>query len=278
MSKFIQKLGFGLLFVAIVALLSVGGWLALKRNIDAAKGVGYKDPKEIGQNVVQKSIVESLGEDQAKSFVESALAVRVTADVDKYFRIGENSPDKIVAFLSALQSKEGEIAKIQWRGNNSAGRVARDELSVMFKVSGALKNRVALLIPDGIGKWKVDYDAFARTSTPSWSELIEGKSNIGEVRVFASTDNYYNGPFSDEREWQCYSFISPDTDMVMKGYSKMDSAQTKAMNSLLEDRKVARVTLEIRRVKCGESRQFEISRVLSSDWAKEEVIFDEKFQ
>ncbi len=271
------KLGLWILAAGVIVLLGGGSWLMMKRNVDAAKGIGYRDPKAVEQSIAQKGLVESLGEDKAISFVKSALAVRDTADVGNYFRIGENDPAKIVDFLSKIESKEGTIAKLRWLGNNSLGRIPRDELVVTFKGFGFLKNRVVLLIPDDAGQWKIDYDAFARTTIPSWDELIEGKINMGEVRVLVSTDNYYNGPFADENEWLCVSFISPDTDVVFKGYCKVNSPQAKAMSSMLSSQKIARVTLEIRRVKGGEQRQFEITRILSSDWAKEDVPVDEKF-
>jgi hypothetical protein len=277
-NRFMLKLGSWILFLGIVALLGGGSWLVLKRNINSAKGVGYKDPKEVEQSIIQKALVESLEENEAIKFVKSALELRDATGVENYFRMGENSPDEVVGFLSGIESDEGKISKIRWRGNNSFGRIARDELIVQFKASGLMKNRVVLLIPDSDGKWKIDYDAFARTTVPSWNELIEGRINTGEVRVLASRDIYYNGPFSDEKEWLCFSLISPDRDEVFKGYCKVGSIQAEAMNSLLSDKKVARVTFEIRRVEGSEQRQFEISRVLSSDWAKEDVAYDEQFQ
>jgi hypothetical protein len=265
----------GLFFGALI-LLGGAGWMVLAKNFNAAKGVGYKEPEAIEMSIAKNKRIDSLSGDEAVAFAESALAVRNAADVEKYFRIGENDVNQVVSFLSKMESKEGEIAKIRWRGNNSLGRVEMDEMTVIFKGAEMLKNRVILLLPDKTGNWKIDYDALARTIKPSWDELVEGKVSVGEVRVFASNDNYYNGPFANEQEWQCYGFMSPDTDQIFKGYCKMGSAQAKAMDFLLSDKKIARVTLEIRRVKDGGPQQFEISRVLSSDWAMGHVAFDEE--
>jgi hypothetical protein len=276
-NRFVINLWSWILCVGSIGLLGGISWLVLARNFDKARGVGYKEPEVVERSISQNALVESLVEEDAIAFVKSALAIRDPADVPNYFRIGENDANSVVSFLSSMESREGKIQKVKWRGNNSLGRVAMDELIVNFKGDEMLKNRVVLLIPDETGKWKIDYDAFARTIKPSWDELIKGQASVGEVRVIASIDNYYNGPFSNEEEWICYSFLSPDADEVFRGYCKIGSAQADAMKQVLSDKKVARVTLEISRVKDGGQRQFEISRVLSSDWAKGDVAFDEAF-
>ena len=145
--------------------------------------------------------------------------------------------------------------------------------------------RLACLTPDERGVWKVDFDAFARTCTPSWKDLLERHVDHARVRVFIAKDAYFNGSFQNESQWVCYGMVSPESkellpigQELLHGYCKVGSSQAKAMEQIITDgTQIKRVTLEIQRPPGADLRQFEISRVLAEDWVLAPKRFDERY-
>jgi len=147
---------------------------------------------------------------------------------------------------------------------------------VTFQKEGAKRNRLALLVQDEDGGWKMDFPAFARLAVPAWNEFLDGKADSAEVRVYLAADHYYNGPFKESEGWQCYGLASPDVPDLMFGYCKSDGAQGKAIREILVNRKkMSRVTLKIERMEGAEKRQYVIKRVLAEDWATGKTPLDE---
>ena len=185
----------------------------------------------------------------------------------------------MVAFLKALEEREGAIKRFTWLSSMDANGLSIDGVLANFGGDDKRRNRVVLLTPDTDGIWKINYDAFARMVTPSWKELLENAGAEAQVRVYAANDVYFNGPFKDDRDWNCYGLASPDIEQILIGYCKVGSAQTAAMDWILSKGKpAARVTLEIRRVAGADARQFEILKVLAEDWVMGPVPFDEGFK
>jgi hypothetical protein len=217
--------------------------------------------------------------EEALALVKQALAVREPENVVKYFRPGTASPQTVVEFLGGLETSEGPMDSLHWLSNIRTGAFPIEGVAVKFKGMERPSSRLALLTPDTSGKWQIDFDAFARTVTPSWTELLENQAQVGLVRVFVEKDFYYNGPFRDEKEWRCYAIASPELKETLRAYCKIGSRQAAAIASILsKEVKFARATLEIRRVEGAESRQFEISKVLAKDWVLGPVPFEEGFK
>jgi hypothetical protein len=131
----------------------------------------------------------------------------------------------------------------------------------------------------------MDFEAFARTSRPSWQDFLERRVDRARVRVVAAEDSYYNGPFIDEDQWKCYALIStearewlPEDKEILRGYCRKESPQAKAMERIFSDgSRMKRVTMEILRREDARPRQFEITRVLAEDWVLPPEPFDAKF-
>jgi hypothetical protein len=218
-------------------------------------------------------------EKDAVALVKQALAIRDPAEVSGFFRPCETSPAEIIAFLSGMESSDGGPSEFDWLSNLDSKEIPVEGVLVKFTSDSKARERLALLTPDLDGKWKIDFDALARTVRPTWKELLEKAAPSGLVRVNIVKDTYYNGVFGDEAHWLCYGMVSPDTESVMLGYCKVDSPQAAAMEWIFSNEDpVNRVTLEIRRVEGAESRQFEISRVHAADWIVGNVSFDEGFK
>jgi hypothetical protein len=176
-----------------------------------------------------------------------------------------------------------------WLGSIDRNGMQLEGIELVFPSEGKEHNRLALLVPDDRGVWKMDFGAFARTMKPSWDELItryppEGEETpvgpppSGYLRVLFVGDNYYNGPFIDDQTWVSYGMLTIDRqDVQLMGYCKRDSLQHKAMEAILTKWPTdvpPRITVEVRRVAGAEPRQLEITGVLAEDW----VVGDRKFE
>lgn len=233
------------------------------------------------------SAFDSPTEEAALALVKQAISMRDPESVEKYFREGSAEPSAVIAFLTDMTSRDGEVTGFQWLSSMDANGLLLDGVLVSMSRDGVLRNRLAFLTPDEEGVWKIDFDAFARSVTPSWDELLGEDGGKGLVRVVVAKDSYYNGPFKDDKEWVSYGMASPDTEAILIGYCRKDSPQERAMERIITNReaeagadarrKLNRVTLRLRRPEAAETRQFEITRVLAEDWVLGDTPFDAAF-
>ncbi len=269
-----------LLFGGFAMLLLAGiSWLWLSPKISAKGDRVELDPVEDDTKVRVIARFPSPSEQDAMAMVKRALAVRDPAAVGSLYRTGSASPEEIVRFLENLESVDGKISGYEWLSSMDANQLSIEGVQVNFENTSGLRNRVALLTPDVKGKWKIDFDSFARTAIPPWKEILQKGAESAVVRVYVGKDSYFNGPFHDDKQWICLGMVSPDTDELLFGYCNSDAAQAAAIDWILSKGgvKFFRATLELRRVEGAEPRQFEISRVLAQDWILSEVAFDEGF-
>lgn len=273
-----------LLALGVSVVLGLTVWLWLIPQMNRKSEVSATPPvAELEKVVPVASKFPSPSEAEALGMVKAALAVREVGQVAAYFRLAETTattPQAVVEFLASLERTDGAFVESQWLSSIDANDMALDGVMVTFRGTEKPRKRLALLTPDAAGKWKLDFDAFARTVSPPWPEIIAGKASaVSVVRTYVAKDSYYNGLFSDESQWICCCLASPDTEQILLGYCKIGSPQAAALSQLfLRDQSMLRATLEIRRVEGAEPRQFEISRVLAEDWAVGPVPFDERFR
>lgn len=258
-----------LLCLMVVSALGIFSWFWLVPKMRE----GARDAELAKMNMVPAAKlpprVPSPAEPTAVALVRNALAVKDEAKIPTFFRMGDHSAADIVQFFQTMPTVDGTIRDISWLGPMDANGLALDGLVVTFRsADDKPRNRLAILTPDEEGVWKIDFDAFARTATPPWKEFLAGMQASAVVRVYVASDNYYNGPFADEKEWVCYGLAAPDMDHILSGYCKRGSTEDVTLNALLKKgTKLVRATLEIRRVEGAEARQYEISRVVGEDWA-----------
>jgi hypothetical protein len=279
-SALFSKIWTLLLIAMVVVSLGAALWLW----VDSKAGTGGPKPLQAAAPVATDeppvTRVPSPSEQDAKALVRRAVAVRNPAAVEGLFRTGSSSPEEVVRFLEAMKSIDGPINEYSWLSSLDVNRLTVDGVTVRFDESDGLRNRRALLTPDAEGVWKVDFDAFARTVRPGWEEIFGKPFETAVVRVFFVKDNYYNGPFMDEKEWMCLTLKSRDREEVFFGYCKTGSPQAAAIDWIFSKMglRPSRVTLELRRVEGAAPLQFEISRVLAEDWLLTDVPFDEGFR
>lgn len=223
--------------------------------------------------------------DEALALVKRGLAIRDPARVKSVFRLGDADPLDAVAELARIQTESGGVAGMHWLSSVDANGLLLEAVLVTYEKEGRKHQRLALLTPDETGKWEVDFAAFARTTKPSWDEILGGSAAEAEVRVIAASDYYYNGVYRDESEWSCFGVASPDVPEVLRAYCRRGSAQETAMQRIIAPKGIAesnpgprRVTLRLRREEGAEARQFTIDRVMAEDWVVAEPWYDERFE
>jgi hypothetical protein len=260
-------------------LVAAAAWMWVLPKMAEDEQTATQNPTVIEPALPSGFRFSSPSERDAIALVKQALLIREPSEVSGFFRTCEISPEEIIAFLSGMESTDGVPSGFDWLSNLDSKDLPVEGVLVKFTNESKARERLALLTPDPEGKWKIDFDALARTVRPTWTELLEKAAPSGLVRVSIAKDTYYNGIFQDESQWVCYAMASPDTEFVLLGYCKVDSPQAAAMESIFSNEdSINRVTVEVRRVAGAESRQFEISRVLAADWIVGNAPFDEGFK
>lgn len=268
----------GLLMVFALGILCFFVWMGVRSGARANATAGGSKSL-IDERVVSQFV--SPTENEALVLVKNAMSLRDPGKVEALFRCGSSTPEDVVGFLRKMENLDGAISDYAWLSSMDANDMLLDGVQVNFKTLKGQRSRLAILTPDARGLWKVDFDAFARTVTPQWSEILENKAVQAVVRVMVAPDSYFNGEFKDEQKWTCYGMASPDHEEILMGYCRKDSPQAKAMTRIMSDediygngRRIGRATLEIRRPENDDERQFEITRVLAQDWVLSDKPFD----
>lgn len=225
------------------------------------------------------SELETPSEAASLEFVTSALANRDPGRVTGFFRIPpDKTPEDALRLLEGIKSTEGSVSKILWLGTAFANGRLLNQVVVHMEKGGRSVNRLAQLVPQPDGEWRIDFDSYIRATSADWESILSGKSPFSTVRVFVALDNYYNGIFSDDTVWQAYALVSPDTDEILYAYAQRKSPQFLAMEKILDsDEPLHRATLEITILPDAGKRQFQISRVIAENWVAAEKPFDESF-
>lgn len=271
--------------LTVLTVLVIGGFMMFWLKGHGSGGNVANGLPQL-ENVRIASKFVSPSESEALDLVKRALESRDKQSVETRFHLGGAKPEEVIDFVKGLDTRDGNLERMDWLSSMDVGDLLMEGVLVVFKGKESVPSeRVAFLVPDDMGVWKVDFDAFARTSRPSWKELLKGEANHSQVRVFVAVDSYFNGPFLDESKWVCFAMFSPETKAILpedheilRGYCKVGSPQAKAMQRIFTgENRVGRVTLEIRKVEGADSRQFEITRVLAEDWVLPSRAFDEKF-
>ena len=202
--------------------------------------------------------------------VTTLLAVRNPHDLEPLVRGSALRPEQIVARLASLEAEDGKVRSVRYLRPIDSRSLRLESVLVTFEGGG---NRIAFLSPDADKNWRVDFDGFARHVNPSWDKILVGSGGEATVRVQVIPDNYYNGIYQDERAWACFALPSPDHETLIFGYVARGTPQHAALATTMNraERRsqggLQRMTLMIRHAGSSDRRQFEITRVLSDEWA-----------
>ncbi len=271
-----------LIFVlALLAVLVISSmWLSKRQKINAIALAEKPEHAWIVERI--KSKFKSPTEDEALAIVYSSVAASDEASVKKNFRLGSTDVATALKYLTEQHAKRGKPSGASWIGSIDVNDMLIEGVLLKWKNGDDIDSRHVFLTPNERGVWQVDFDSFAGKCMPEWDLFVSGEAAEGTVRIWFSSDNYYNGPFVDENKWVCYSMARPQSDQILTGYCKVGSPQAAAMSSIMQrlrmkgksNRSSFPATLEISRPEGAERRQYEIKRVLAEDWVLSDKAYD----
>ena len=233
-----------------------------------------------------ESRFKSPTEGESLAIVTAALESKDEAAVLANFRLGGTEPAEVLEFLRQQEAEQGRWNLSTWIGSVDFNNTLMESVLVKHVKDGEDGfARMAFLTPDDQGVWRLDFESFARKCEPSWETFLSGEATEGVVRVWFSEDNYYNGRFTDDSEWICYSMGRIDSETSLYGYCRRNSPQQIAMVRIMSrlqsaeknKKALSRATLAISRSQEAEGmqkRQFEIERVLAEEWLLTDTPFD----
>ncbi|WP_338686925.1 hypothetical protein [Haloferula helveola] len=230
---------------------------------------------------------------EATEISKSLLAAEEAFQIEPLIHPGELSAVEALRLLERYEEEgEGHRDPV-WLGSLDSLGKPIEGVVVRYNIGSP---RLICLTPNEQGQWRVDFDAFAQHCSPPVEVLASGKAPEGTVRVFAATDTYYNGTFSDESKWACYSLRHPAIDETLYGYCERGGPQEAALEAIQRrmernrNKKTSsdlgrsgaeskappsRVTLRLKRPIGAADRQFQIETVLSDDWVISDPPLDE---
>ncbi|MCU0750861.1 MAG: hypothetical protein MUF13_15085 [Akkermansiaceae bacterium] len=258
-------------------------WVKPNSGGEAISADGSLLPPGVQKRVESEFV--SPPEDESLAIVKKAMRIQKASEVDEFFRVGKGGAAQVIGFLNAMEDLDGKVDGYEWLSSMDANGMLLEGVVIRTRKDDRVRNRLALLTPDERGRWRVDFDAFARVVEPSWDQVMKEETPKALVRVITARDSYYNGTFASDADWDCYGLASPDHEEILIGYARKGSPQSLAMARIMDDGtdvqtsvNLNRAVLEIRRVEGATSRQFEISRVLAQDWVMGDTPFDEGFK
>lgn len=229
--------------------------------------------------------------DDALAVANRILSATQASDLRELIRPGELDTSAVLAGMEALVERHGAIDEPRWLGTIDTLALPVEGVVVRYDDG---HRRLMEFTPEADSGWLVDMDSFLGHCDPAFSELGKGDHQKALVRVIATSDTYYNGPFSDEEEWACFSVRVEPKDEPIYAYCRRGTAamqaliniegKTQALLSAPGQRASefkglrARVTLQLQRRPETPLRQYEITEVLSDTWVIPEVPLQDALQ
>ncbi len=191
---------------------------------------------------------------------------------------GEVSVDEMLGFFAATEERDGILTGHQWVGSADTETLQIQSIILAFEKEGKPNYRMGMLVPTESGEWKMDFPSYARWCDPPIQQIEEsGGYPGGLVRAILANDLYFNGPFSDDREWACFQLSSPDVESSVFAYCRIDSPEHEAIaKAFAQGARQIRMTLEIARVDGAQPRQFLITRIVNQEWLASYLTVDEQ--
>ena len=123
-------------------------------------------------------------DDKAEDIVRRALAIRETRLVGDHFRTRSITTEQdVLDFLARLPTTDGLTIGIQAYDRTQLNGEDVAQVKVKAEKGGVVHKRMASLVVDEQGAWKVDFESFARINRPSLVEMLSGRANEGLVRA-----------------------------------------------------------------------------------------------
>jgi len=212
---------------------------------------------------------------ECENIVRNFLEISSVNEFTKTARVKNLDHEHAYQLFNDYRRKQGEIDRVEWAGVEETNGLSLEMVMVTYK-SG--RSRIAFLIPNQSHDWLVDVESYIGYNNRPWEQIRGQASCKAAVRVIATPDSYYNGVFSDDKEWKCIALTTPDHEERLYGYIKTQSATELAFLQVLRSRNPAPVILEISRDAGMEPAQFEIKKVIAQGWVEADTEFETRYR
>lgn len=248
----------------LVALLGAVALLIIGRDRGLARAPESKvdsGPAVLDQNYDPGQAADWNGPLPAE-IVEQFFNATTHSERLKFLRDPDQNAELMDVFF-----RDGPGARERILGVTYVGPVTMETMVLEgFRVvldNGTTRLLGVVLTPDG---GVVDFRSYARHSSKSWADLLEGTATeAAEVRVYLKPAFAFFGSYSDDAAWLNYVASSPDLENPLYFYANQGSKAAEALAGISTSGQM--VTLAIRSVEEGhQRRQFEVTEVLSLDW------------
>lgn len=225
---------------------------------------------------------------RAEVFRVSPPTTQASAEMMKMFLDAESSAamkgmvrlrdaklDDIFQLVQDLKSSENGVESVEWAGSEQLNDLSLELIQVIFR-SGATRMGY-ITYDDSAGKWLIDAESFTYYLSKPWSEIIgQGKCRV-KLRATAKPDGYYNGVFSDEKEWLCLGLQIPGQEDNIYGYLRLNSDCYYAMAQIYRSGSSYSIVADLSRDAGMEPRQFEIKKIIAHGWVETDIEFTSLF-
>jgi len=259
---------FTIILLGCLAVLVAGMFLWLRSQRDRSEVAPVFTPPEI-LATLRQSATPTPSDVEAMAIIRSAIAA---SDLESLRAFVHPSPEvgeqEMLGFFAATKERDGILIQHQWIGRADSLDLQNQSTMLVFNRDGKTHRRTAMLLPSESGNWRLDFPSYARWCDPP-IRLMDDPAGYpgGRVRVIANRDNYFNGPFADERTWACYMIGSPDNETPAFGYCRIGSREQLTLESIImRTQDPPRVTLDVARLDGAEPRQLLINGVIAEGW------------
>lgn len=256
-----REVAIGGLLLVVLILVAGGLWLlgrgreaAASGEDKAAAGAVSQGEQIIWQGPNPSEVADSFT--KATTHAERLKWVRqpdkVGAEMEAFFRDGPGGAEKIAGTAAMSASEIGDLLFENYLVEIKDGEPRL--LCVSVDPKGA----------------KVDFEAYARSCSVKWPDLMSGSvSSAEEVRVILMPGGFFMHRFPDEEKWIHYKATSPDVPDSMDFYVARDSEAARKLGG--GGLQASHATLSIRAVDdSAKYRQFEITAVKAIGWVEPE--------
>jgi hypothetical protein len=183
--------------------------------------------------------------------------------------------DEIFSLIQETKTKENGVKSIEWAGTEQINDLSLEMIQVTFS-SGAIRYG-SLTYVDQKRLWLIDAESFTYYLNKPWREITgQGNCHV-KVRATATPDGYYNGVFSDEKEWFCLGLQVPGQEGMLYGYLRMNSDCYHAMAQIYRSGSSYAIIADLSRDSEMEPKQYEINKIIAHGWVETDVEFSSLF-
>lgn len=248
-----------LLAVAGLAFIGLVGW-----------GITMLAASDPDRSVKLAPLVEDDGLGERMLNTEDVARAFVTETDEQKRLTCVRTPELIKQHLASYpeQARSHPVKGIKFMGHSELNGSAVTAYAAAFD-DGSFRMLAVVQTDDGP---KVDWDCYARYCSASWDDLVSGKTENAEVRVFVRPGDYHVGQFRNRAKWDCFKLETPDSDRSIYAYAPAGSDLSKRMQTYVMKSRSFRqhMTLKIKSVNgSGKKAMFVVDELMAMGWVRE---------